>query len=315
MGGLMKFLLGLWFLAGIGIVRGLVRSDAPFGEAVSAGAPLIALWVVVGVVLVGGLVLMGIVATHSERARLRRFVERRSYNWGEDLKLDAPEAYMLINDGEVNPTEVFKAGILQAIAVGELHVDGENAIERRPSADGPVRAVGSVAALTRSGGGRTSVKECVERIKAKYGSAEKFIEREVAPRLFERNYWAEGFGPTSSGRRAKAILEGRVGAALYDMQARGGPSIDGDPWNALIAALVMVTGDVPMKEAAEGVDRVDQARVGQGLPLGAYAASGLAAWVAMDVFDGISSDIDSAISDGGFGDGGGDGDFGGDFEG
>ena len=158
-----------------------------------------------------------------------------------------------------------------------------------------------------------------ERIKAEYDDPDGFVQREVEPRLNALGFWAEGSEPTESGRRAKAILEGRVGAALYDMQAHRGPSIDDDPWNALLAALAMVSAGLPMREAAERVNEVDLARIGEGLPTGDYAMSGLLSWMAFDAFEGIFFDIDSAVSEGGFdGDGGdgGDGDFGaGDFGG
>ena len=327
MNGLLKFLLWLWLFAGLGLLRGLFDADVPFGTAASRGAPLIGIWAGVGVAVIAGLLLMNWMALRKERARLLGFVERRNYAWGQDLQLAAPEAYLLLNDGEVNPTEVFKAGILQAVAAGGLYVDSDNGTaneeegtESEPSpasadlreVDAGVPIVGSVAVLTKNEDVRSGVKECVDRIKAEYGDPEGFIDREVAPRLVEKGYWADEVGLTESGRQAKAILEGRVGAALYDMQAQGGPSIDDDPWNALLAALVMVSTGMPMREAAEGANEVDRARIGEGLPMGDYAMSGLLGWVAFDAFDNIFSDIDSAVSDGGFDGGdGGDGDFGG----
>ena len=324
MAGFLKFLLGIRLFAGFGIVRGLFDADVPFGTAVSRGAPMIGIWAAVDGAAIGGLVLMGWMATREERARLRGFVERRNYAWGDDLRLAAPEAYLLLNDGEVNPTEVFKAGIMQAVAAGELYVDSEDKDqgpgthgEAAPSstdlrqADAGVPVVGSIAVLSKNEGVRASVKECVERIKGEYGDPEGFVVREVAPRLVKSGYWTEGAKATEAGRRAKAILEGRVGAALHDTQTQGGPSIDGDPWNALLAALAMVSAGMPMREAAEGADEVDRARIGEGLPEGAYAMSGLVGWMAFDTFDSVFSDIDSAVSDGGFDDGGGDGDFGG----
>ena len=170
--GFLKFLLMLWLFAGFGMLQGLCDAEVSLGTAVSGNAPMIGIWAAVGVAAVSGLVLLDWMAKRKERARLWGFVERRNYARGEDLQLGAPEAYLLLNDGEVNPTQVFKAGILQAVAAGELYVDSDGADEKRGSESEPTPAstdlrkveagvpiVGSIAVLTKNEGVRASVTE------------------------------------------------------------------------------------------------------------------------------------------------------------
>ena len=327
MAGFLTLLVWLWLFAGLGMLQGLLETDVPFGTALANIAPIIGIWVAVGVALGAGLLLLERMAMRKARARLWGFVLRRDYAWDEELQLAPPETYMLLNDGEVDPTEVFKAGIFQAVAAGGLYVDSDGPNEKRDTMGEPAPAstdlrqieagvpvVGSIAVLTEREGVRSSVNDCVERIKARNDNPAGFIEQEVEPRLVEMGYWAEGVRPTESGARAKSILEGRVGAALYDMQAQAGPSIDDDPGSALLAALAMVSAGMPMRQVAEWADEVDQARIGENLPVGDYAMTGLMGWMAFDTMNYIFSDINSAVSEGGFdgdGDGGGDGDFGG----
>ena len=326
MNGFLTFVLWAWLIAGIGILERVFGSGVPFGTAFSKGAPIIGIWATVGAVAGAWLFLLHWIATEEERDRLRGFVERRDNASSEDLRLAAPEAYLLLNEGEVKPAEVFKAGILQAVAAGRLLVgDGSTdleagpdweptAIRSRQTAEGaPI--FGSAAVLAGDEGVRATTKECVIRIKEEYGNPEGFVEREVEPRLRDLGYWTTEFGITGSGRQAKSILEGRVGAALYDMEARGGLSIDGDPWKALLAALVMVSSGLAMREAEQGAIEVNEAHLGGDLSPESDVTSDLMTWMAFDAFDNILSGIDSAVSDGGFdgGDGGdgGDGDSGG----
>ena len=262
--GLLKFLSPIWLVIGVGLFIGFLKSlfDTSFGEALSRLAWLIGIWLGVGAV---GLVIMfvlGNIGYRKEKSRLLGLIERRDYSGGGDLQIAAPEAYMLLNEFEVNPTEVLKAGILQAVATGQLYVNNESepvfgqrespaaTSELQPQYVG-VPVVGSIAVLVKEEGVRSSVKECVERFKTKYKNPEGFIDQEVMPRLLQMGYLTKGVGLTESGLHAKSILEGRVGAALYEMKQNGGPSIDDDPWNALLAALAMVSTGLPMHAAAE----------------------------------------------------------------
>ena len=240
MRSLLKFVLMIWFFAGFGFVRGLLDSDVTFGEAIGRAAPLLLIWGAVGVVAVAGLIAIGMAEARKEMRWLRELVERRNYAWGEELQLGAPEAFLLLLDGEANPEVVFKAGVMQGVAAGGLYADGDHAeadgdAEAAPGSTDPgqladrLPIVGSVHVLIGGEGVRTSVKACVERMKSQYGSTAGFVESEVAPRLVRAGYWSEGGGLTESGVRAKGLLEGRVGAALYDLEVQGGPSIRGGP--------------------------------------------------------------------------------------
>ena len=321
MRGLLKFVLMIWFFAGIGFLRGLLDSDVSFGEAIASAAPLLLIWGAVGVIAVAGLIAIGMAEARKEMRWLRELVERRNYAWGEELQLGAPEAFLLLLDGEANPEVVFKAGVMQGVAGGGLYTDGdhhepEGDAETAPGSthSGQVAdslpMVGSVQVLIGGEGVRTSVKACVERMKSEYGSPAGFVEAEVAPRLFRAGYWSEGVGLTQSGARAKGLLEGRVGAVLYDLEVQGGPSIEEGRERAFLAALVMVSAGMPTREAVAGAEEADRAPIGEPTITGAHVVSGLMlSWFALDALDHVFADIDLAVGDAGFG-GGGSGDGG-----
>ena len=322
MRGLLNFVLMIWIFAGISFVSGLLESDVSFGEAIGNVAPLLGIWGAVGVAAISWLITIGMAEVREEKRWLRGLVERRDYAWGEVLQLGAPEAILLLRDGEANPGEVFEAGVMQGVAAGGLYTDDDHsepdgdAEAARGSTDpGQVAdrlpIVGSVEVLTGGEGVRTGVKACVERMKAEYGSPAGFVEREVAPRLVRAGYWSEDVGLTGSGVRARAVLEGRVGAALYDLEAQGGPSIEEDRKRALLAAVVLVSAGMPMREAVEGAEEAGNARIGDLAITGVDVMSDLMlSWFALDAFDHVFADISSAVGDAGFG--GGDGGEGGD---
>lgn len=279
------------------------------------------------IALLVGVLLLILVLINVERTQLknmlRSFVDRRDYSRGEELGLAAPEAYMLLRGGDARSGETFKLGLLQAVATGNVVVEAE---DQRPDDIREIYAapIGSLAALAGNKPTPMTVKECVEQIKETYGDPDGFTHQEVIPRLVAAGYATstsgfEGVTLTPEGERVKEVVEGRVGAALYDMQEQGGPTIDGDPKRALFAGVVMATAGMPMALTAAGAREVDQTDISRGQRAyddGYVGNNYMTSWYMMRGFDSAYGEVDSVGGDGGGfggdGDGGDGGDGGGD---
>ena len=290
-----------------------------FGPTMGSGlGTVVKIWIA----LIGTALLLVIVLTYVERTMLknmlRGLVERRDFSRSEDIQLAAPEAYILMRGSHARPGETFKLGLLQAVATGNVLVAGadQSATDLRKIATAPV---GSLTALAGQGHQPITVQDCVERIKEKYGDPDGFVHQEVIPRLVSAGYATEYSGYevvalTPEGERVKAVVEGRVGAALYEMQEQDGPSINADPRSALFAGVVMATAGMPMALAAAGAREVDETsietdrRASSGYNNDGYMYN----WYMFNSFDRAYTEVDSVGGDGGGDFGGGDGGDGGD---